>query len=1133
MKWRLGLDVGTNSLGWVVYEIIDGHDGHGNFLGKPRRLVESGVRIFSDSRSKKAKTRYESLAIPRRGARGARRNRDRYLRRRAEFMDRLVEYGLMPEDKTARKALETLDPWALRVRGLDEELSLHELGRALFHLQQRRGFKSNRKTDKGDKDTGAIKDATNKLIADMKKQSARTVGEFLARDRVDDPKMAAVKQVRARPTSVKNKNTYDFYPTRKMIEEEFNALWDKQKEFHGDALSQKAKKALGDRDTGTLFFQRPLKPQPVGKCTLDPDQQRAPKALPSVQALRIYQEVNHLRLRLPGQAERPLTVEERNKIADKLLSVGKLSFDSMRHLIKHPGVIFSHESKKRKHLDGDKTAAILAQKPSAKVSGRWGPQWRDLPREQQDAIVEILIGMEPAYSNDKPNPAFEPLAQGIAATLDMPVERAKKLLSANDEKAIIDWLVQDFGFDETRAASIANVSLPDGHGGLGRAVTAKVLPWLMSDAQNIDDPDPKKEALISAPFTYDQSVRLGGYDSHSSFDDGEVFDQLPYYGEVLGRSVAFGTGEPDDIIEKRIGKLANPTVHVAMNQIRKVVNSLAKRYGTPTEIVVEIARDLPLSAKGKKDLEKLQSDNQKTNERRAKELENHNQTNTYDNRMRMRLWEELNENEPHNRCCVYTGEQIGIERLFSAEVEIEHILPRSKTLDDSFSNKTLSMREANRLKKQDTPFEAFGLDQHAPKYKWDAISQRADNLPNNKSWRFGPDAMERYEDEEKGFLARQLGDTRYIARLTREYMSKMAGRGHVWVVTGQMTSDLRHAWGLNSVLAGHNRMESEAEDVKKNRNDHRHHALDAVVIGLIDRALLQKVATAAGRAEQRFSRNWAKDWPDPWTGFRDDVIRSMEKITISHKADHGVEGELHEGTNYGVVADPVTGEPRLASRKALTALTEPEMTRIGDLKIRAELEERMRDIDDQGLPNKDRTKEIIAMLAEYGKETSVRRVRVHKVQADYETIRHNGHQKAVIPGENYCVDLVQTTNGKWHGVGVTRFAANRQKRLGATTPLWKQQYPDAQHIMRVRKGDLLMLEKDGREQVMVVVQLHSSANRFFLVGHTEAGTLNDRHKDKDDLFRWDMASFSKLKDRKARLVYVDPAGKVHDPGPPS
>ncbi|MHC8508439.1 MAG: type II CRISPR RNA-guided endonuclease Cas9 [Rhodospirillales bacterium] len=224
-KWRLGLDMGTNSIGWAALEL--GPD------DKPCGLIDAGVRIFSDGRNPKDG---QSNAVARRMPRQMRRNRDRYLKRRDEFMDRLIEHGLMPEDESDRKKLEKLDPWELRVRGLDEKLPLHHLGRALFHLQQRRGFKSNRKTDSDSEDSGKIKPAARKLAEGMESEGARTMGEHLARKRVADPKNSHLHPVRVRLHGAGAKAFYDFYPTRDLIEAEFSALWDAQTKFHGAAL---------------------------------------------------------------------------------------------------------------------------------------------------------------------------------------------------------------------------------------------------------------------------------------------------------------------------------------------------------------------------------------------------------------------------------------------------------------------------------------------------------------------------------------------------------------------------------------------------------------------------------------------------------------------------------------------------------------------------------------------------------------------------------------------------------------------------------------------------------------------------------------------------------------------------------
>ena len=168
-NYRLALDVGTNSLGWAILDLSDQSE-----VVNVRKI---GVRIFNDSRDPKSKA---SLAVERRLARQARRRRDRYLRRRDRLMRKLIEYGLFPEQVGARKQLENLNPYELRHQGLSEELTLGALARAIFHLNQRRGFKSNRVSDPSrDEDEGLIKGAISKTREAMLEGGFATVGSYL------------------------------------------------------------------------------------------------------------------------------------------------------------------------------------------------------------------------------------------------------------------------------------------------------------------------------------------------------------------------------------------------------------------------------------------------------------------------------------------------------------------------------------------------------------------------------------------------------------------------------------------------------------------------------------------------------------------------------------------------------------------------------------------------------------------------------------------------------------------------------------------------------------------------------------------------------------------------------------------
>lgn len=231
MATRLGLDIGTNSIGWCLY---DGDN-----------IKDIGVRIFGQSphgagRDPKSGA---SLAVDRRDARAMRRRRDRYVRRRSALLEALVDTGLMPADAQDAKALVGCDPYAVRAAALDEALNPHHLGRALFHLNQRRGFKSNRKAERkagDDKEGGKIATGAKVLDLAMQETGARTYGEFLAG--------REAKRVRMRAEG----DGYDFYPERRHLEAEFDAIWATQATHHPALLID----AVRDRLRRIIFFQR-------------------------------------------------------------------------------------------------------------------------------------------------------------------------------------------------------------------------------------------------------------------------------------------------------------------------------------------------------------------------------------------------------------------------------------------------------------------------------------------------------------------------------------------------------------------------------------------------------------------------------------------------------------------------------------------------------------------------------------------------------------------------------------------------------------------------------------------------------------------------------------------------------------
>lgn len=1132
--YRLGLDLGSNSLGWFVTYLEKRGDRY-----EPVALGPGGVRIFPDGRDPQSGT---SNAVDRRMARGARKRRDRFVERRKDLIAALVKYDLLPDDARARKALETLDPYALRRAALTDALPPHHVGRALFHLNQRRGFQSNRKTDSKQSEDGAIKQAASRLDVAMKEENAGTLGAFLADKHLSAPyeeRQKAIRAelarlgkdhltgnarkklwakirkrlfgedvlppkdapdgVRARATITGTKASYDFYPTRQMLRDEFNAIWTAQSEHH-PTMTDEAKKEIEH----IIFFQRPLKPAIVGKCTLDPatrpfkedpEGYRAPWSHPLAQRFRILSEARNLEIRETGKSARKLTKEQSDLVVAALLANKEVKFDKLRTLLKLPAEAkFNLESDRRAALDGDETAARLSDKKG------FNKAWRGFSLERQIAIVT-------------------------------------KLEDTENEDELIAWLEKECALVGAAAARVANTTLPDGHCRLGLRAIGKIVPIM----QNETDEDGVSGA------GYHIAAKRAGYD-HAKLPTGEQLDHLPYYGQWLQDAVV-GSGDARDRKEKQFGQFPNPTVHIGLGQLRRVVNGLIDRYGPPTEISIEFTRALKLSEQQKAERQREQRRNQDKNKARAEELAKFGFPPNPRNLLKMRLWEEL-ARDPMDRKCVYTGEQISIERLLSDEVDIDHILPVAMTLDDSAANKIICMRYANRHKRKQTPVEAFGssptLQGH--RYNWDDIAARATGLPRNKRWRFDSNAREEF-DKRGGFLARQLNETGWLARLAKQYLGAITDPNQIWVVPGRLTSLLRGKWGLNGLLPSDNYagVQDKAEEFLattddmefsgiKNRADHRHHAIDGLVTALTDRSLLWKMANAYDEEREKFVIE------PPWATMRDDLKAALEKMVVSHKPDHGVEGKLHEDSAYGFVKPlKVTGqkeeeEGNLVYRKAIENLNENEIDRVRDRRLRQLVRDHIEMEKKKGVALADALRQLQSPSEEYPQfKHGLRHIRIlKKEKSDYlvpVADRQTGETyKAYSAGENFCVEVFETSDGKWDGEAVRRFDANR-KNAGPRTPhapQWRNAHKGATLVMRVHKGDLIRLEHEGRTRIMVVHRLDAAAGRFKLADHNETGNLDKRHATDNEIdpFRWLMASYGTLKKLAAVPVRVDELGRV-------
>lgn len=1026
MPYRLALDLGSTSIGWAMVRL------NRDTPPAPIAVIKAGVRIFSNGREPARQGEVgTSLAATRRAARAMRRRRDRLLKRKARMMKTLIKHGFFPADPEERKELELLNPYELRAKGLDKRLEPSEFARALFHINQRRGFKSNRKTDKKENDAGALKAAIGALRSQIDSQGqggkARTVGEWLWRrikpENEGNPIRAGLVRARYRENRVlkddgkeRKEKSYDLYIDRAMIEGEFDALWAKQAAHNPKLFNEKARIDLKD----CLLFQRKLKPVVPGRCTLLPDEVRAPLALPSQQRFRIYQEVNNLRILKEDLRDEPLTLEQRNILVDALEYNSKRSFTQIKRSLKLSGTTqFNLEDAKRQELKGNTTSAILSK------SEHFGDSWFSFSEAKQDEIVMQLVTEE-------------------------------------NESRLVEWLQKESGIDEVRAEKIAGAGLPEGYGSLSEKALSRILP-----------------ALRHEVITYDKAVQVAEFEHHSHISHattGEILSQLPYYGEYLQRHVGFGTGVPEDPPEKRFGKIANPTVHIGLNQIRVVVNALIKRYGHPSEIIVEVARDLKQSREQRQEEQRRQADNQKRNKRlrsyAAEILQISLERVKHADIQKLILWEELSFNVAERRC-PYSGKQISAEMVLSAEVEIEHILPFSQTLDDSLNNKTVSMRQANRVKGNRTPWDARE-DFERQGWSFEGILQRAELMPKNKRYRFAADGYEKWLRDDKGFLARALNDTRHLSRVAKEYMSLICPQ-NTRVIPGQMTAMLRAKFGLNDILGLNG---------EKNRNDHRHHAVDACVIAVTDQGMLQKFANASQSSREQQLDRLVENMPLPWPTYRDHVSRAVNNIWVSHKPDHGYEAGFVDDTTYRPPHLDPQGKWRTRG--------------IGGNK-----------------PNERAADAPMIAITELTQAT-----------------RHKGEQpyKGYVGGSNYCIEIVRNEKGKWEGEIISTFAAYQianqhgEQRLRHSSlsisgkPL----------VMRLISDDVVRMTHDGNEITVRMVTAANSGQIWF--APVNEANVDARNRDKEDSFSYVSKRAGSLQAAKARRVTISPIGEIKDPG---
>jgi CRISPR-associated protein, csn1 family len=777
--YRLGLDVGIKSVGWCVLECDEN--------GEPIQINALNSRIFDAAEQPKTGA---SLAEPRRNARGLRRR----IRRKSFRLERIrklfsengIELFETQDDLICLKdEYKNLDVVKLRSDALDKKLTEAEFARVLYSLARHRGFKSNKREGAKDSDEGKLLGSIRKSEEEMRESGMRTRGEQLYKKYLMEGK------------PVHNKGgDYSMCVSRDILVKEIELLFEKQKEFGNNfATDENKEKYLDIFLSQRNFDEGPGKgsqytgSHDVKKCEIYRDEDVAAKGTYTSEWATIYQKINNLSI-ICGGDRRHLSNEERQIAVELVKKVDKVSYKSFRKAIK---------------LDDDYRFSALNYSEKKKSDKKKNEG------ESKSDVVEINDVVDSLACEDKgdfitaknSNKIVKALNDNLKSDVELIDEIAEICTKYKSENlfrnAIAESKIIGGRLDEETIEKLSKIDMK-GYGHLSLHVLREILPYL-------------EEGMV-----YSDAMQKAGH-NHSEHN----FEKQKY----------LGTKEVYDAI----GGVTSPVVKRALSQTVKVIDAVIRQYGSPYAINIELARDMSMSKDERDKLKKENDARAAKNEAIRENIAKLNAMPNSTNVLKYKLYEE----QDHK--CAYSMETLDINHLFEdGYYEIDHIIPYSRSFDDSFNNKVLVLKRENQNKRNSTPveyFERIGRDYDEVLAFWKAVYQKR----NRKKLEF----LQKKEINESEWKNRALNDTRYasrmLANLIKDYLlfdEKSKDKyGRVETVKGAITSYLRRFWGVQKIR----------EDGDK------HHAVDAAIIACVTPKTKNKIERYNQIKESRKMRN--------------------------------------------------------------------------------------------------------------------------------------------------------------------------------------------------------------------------------------------------------------------------------------
>lgn len=842
----LGFDLGTTSIGWALIEV--------NEDGDPVRIIAMGSRIVplsSDERDQFQKGQAITKNQERTATRTQRKGYDRkQLKKSDDFKyslkTTLERYNIFPSKELFN--LPMLDLWKLRNDAASRPIRPEELGRILFMLNQKRGYKSARSEPNASKKDTDYVQAVKGRYAQLKDRN-QTIGQFFYEGLKNASTLNQYFRVKG-----------EVYPREAYIEE-FDTIVNVQKRHH-TFLTDELIHSLRDE---IIYYQRPLKSQKglLSVCEFEGREKNVPvkdkgekkvfigpkvaaKSNPLYQLCRIWETVNNINLKIKNAPEAKYkwrdfipSLDEKRKIAEHLWKNEQLSFNELLKILnlKKDDVYINKQISRG--LKGNETYCEIY-----KVLG-------DSPYLKFD-INEIENNYD-AYVYDRKT--GEILAECRSKIIDERVEKEPLyelwhvIYSIKDLEECKLALMNRFAFSEEKAAALSRIDFNNsGYGSRSVKSIRKILPFLCQG------------------FNLYESENLAGYVSRFLTKEEQA---------------SIATDNKLSLLPKN--SLRQPVVEKILNQMINLVNAIIEKYGKPSEIVVEMARELKQSKDEREDADKFNTSNKRVNDKVAAALKEFGVPATkrfiekykFISPTRNRDW---NASQIVNQC-IYCGNSFNLtEALTGDSFDVDHIVPKSLLFDDSQTNKVLVHRKCNADKTNQTAFDFIVKKGES---ELNSYLARVDDwfkrgiISYSKMNRLKV-SFEQYQERKKvnketesdkklweGFIDRNIKETQYVTRKAKEVLGKICNR--VRVTEGNVTARLRKIWGWEDILltlqlpkykdvgqtevkewvSEHGRRKHAKEKIANwsKRDDHRHHAIDALAIACTKQGYIQRINT--------------------------------------------------------------------------------------------------------------------------------------------------------------------------------------------------------------------------------------------------------------------------------------------------